>query len=169
LNTNQKNSTLFPAPLVRFFSGFILMLLLLIFPGGSESNETPVTLVEEDTVRLTPVVETRYGYPIEPYDLIDGRVRRNQYLSDILYRYNVSSQTVQEITRKSKNIFDVRNIRQGNHYTLFCLKDSLSTAQIFVYEHTPIEYFVIDLRDSILVTKREKELASVQKTARGTI
>jgi len=167
--TSQKNINLRPAHLVGSFSVLILILLLLIFPGSSESNKIPIDRVEEDTVRLTPVVETRYGYPVEPYDLIYGRVSRNQYLSGILYRYNVSSQTVHEITRKSKNIFDVRNIRQGNHYTLFCSKDSLSTAQIFVYEHTPTEFFVIDLRDSILVTKREKEVAAVQKTARGTI
>lgn len=146
------------------------MILLLIFPGGSGSNESPVTLFEEDTIKLSqPAIATRYGYPTDPYDLIEGRIRRNQYLSDILYRYNVSSQTVYEITEKSKNLFDVRNIRQGNHYTLFCSKDSLSTAQIFVYEHTPVEYYVIDLRDSIRITKREKEATTLQKTAQGRI
>ncbi len=155
--------------MLRIISGFILVSLLLVFPGGSESNEYPVVPIPEDTLRITPLVETLYGYPVEPYNLIEGKIKRNQYLSDILYRYNVSPQTMNEIVRKSKNTFDVRNIRQGNHYTLFCSKDTLSTAKIFVYEHSPTEYFVIDLSDSIHITKGEKTITSVQKTARGTI
>lgn len=155
--------------MLRIVSGFILVILLLIFPGGTESNENPVIHTPEDTLRRTPIVETRYGYPVEPYHLIEGRIRRNQYLSDILYQYNVSAQTVNEIVRKSNNIFDIRNIRMGNHYTLFCVKDTLSTAKIFVYEHSPTEYFVIDLRDSLQILKGERQVTILQKTARGRI
>ncbi len=170
MNTkNQKYSDRPSVWLVWSSISLILILLIFIYHGCTETEEIHFSRDVKDTVAVTLSVETRYGYPIEPYHLIEGRVKRNQYLSEILYRYNVSSQTVYEITQKSENIFDIRNIRQGNHYTVFCSRDSFSTAQIFVYEHIPTEYFVIDLRDSILITKQEKEVTAFQKTARGTI
>ncbi|UCG28346.1 MAG: peptidoglycan DD-metalloendopeptidase family protein, partial [Bacteroidales bacterium] len=43
------------------------------------------------------------------------------------------------------------------------------TAQIFIYEHTPTEYFVIDLRDSVEVSRKEREIEVVQKTASAKI
>lgn len=149
--------------------GFVVVLVFIFFSGCTENNHIQVVPEETDTARVATEPETRYGYPVDPYDLVAGKIGRNENLSDILYRHNVSSQTVHEIVRKSATVFNIRNIRRGNPYTIFCLKDSLQSAQIFIYEHTPTEYYVIDLRDSIRVTRNEKEVRVLQKTASGTI
>lgn len=160
LNTSLLNETVI---------GFIIIISLIIHPGCTESNETEVVAAGQDTAQAEIIGKTLYGYSIEPFKLIEGKIGRNQNLSDILYRYNVSSPTVHEIIQKSKDTFEIRNIQRGNPYALFCEKDSLSTARIFVYEHTSTEYYVIDLRDSIVITKREKKVNIEQKTARGII
>jgi len=148
---------------------FFVIMVLIIHPGCTESNETEVIAAEQDTAQAEIIGKTLYGYSIEPFNLIEGKIGRNQNLSDILYRHNVSSPTVYKIIQKSKDKFEIRNIRRGNPYALFCEKDSLSTARIFVYEHTPTEYYVIDLRDSIVISKKEKKVNIEQKTARGII
>lgn len=151
------------------FLSLSIFVALIIYPGCTEFSDPEVVTLEEDTTQIESIGKTLYGYPVEPYSIIEGKVRRNQNLSDILYRHNVSSITVHEIIQKSKGVFDIRSIRRGNPYTLFCLEDSLSTAQIFVYEHTATEYFVVDLRDSVRVTQGQKEVVTIQKTARGKI
>ena len=147
----------------------IIFLVMTVLSGRKAFQVDPADYANQIASETEPNSEMLYGFPLESYYVVEGKVRRNQNLSDILYRYNVESQTMHEIIQRSKGIFDIRNIRSGNPYTLFCLKDSLSTAQVFVYEHTATEYYVVDLRDSIQVLKREKEVSIRQKTAVGRI
>jgi len=110
-----------------------------------------------------------YGFEVDSMILIEGRIKRNQNLSEILDKYNISYQKIHELSIASKPVFDVRKIVVNRKYTLICYPDSLQTAKAMVYEPSPTEYVVFNLDDSVTVEKVEKEIIIKEREIAGTI
>jgi murein DD-endopeptidase MepM/ murein hydrolase activator NlpD len=110
-----------------------------------------------------------YGIPSDSFDLITGHIKRNGFLSEILLKHGVSMQEIDQVLKNSKSVFDVRKIRSGNNYILFCDRDSLAKAKYFVYEHDPTTCFVFSFNDSLNITPFRKEIKSEIKYSSGTI
>src|SRR5699024_7093201 len=83
--------------------------------------------------------------------------------------YHIDAQTLSEIARKSKSIFDIRKFRVGKPYTIFYTKDSLHRAKYFVYQPNPIDYVVYDLTDSVHIYKDHLPVTTKEKTTSGVI
>ena len=111
----------------------------------------------------------KYGFPIDNFQLEEFKIKCNQTLSVILDKQGVSSKLIYEIAQKAKNIFNVRKIKSGRKYVMLFTKDSLKTAEYFIYENTPKEYIVFDLTDTIQVYKGQKEITKIRKQISGTI
>ncbi|GAH55721.1 unnamed protein product, partial [marine sediment metagenome] len=118
---------------------------------------------------MPKAVHAKYGISYDSLNVLEGTIKRNQNLSEILHAYDISFQTLGRLSNISKPVFDIRKIRRGNPYTLFYSKNNSKTARYFVYEHTQVEFFVFDLTDSLRVIRKEKEIKSEQKTASGVI
>lgn len=118
-----------------------------------------------DTV--TPVF--MYGIRSDSFDLIYGKIKRNEFLSEILIRYGIPMQDINYAVKKFKSVFDVRSIRSGNKYILFCERDSNARTRYLVYEHDPTTCYVFSFNDSINITTYRKEIKSEIKYASGTI
>ena len=114
-------------------------------------------------------VNYKYGFPIDNFQLEEYKVKRNQTLSVILDQHKVSSKLIHEIAQKAKKVFNVRKIKSDRKYAMLFTKDSLKTAEYFIYENTPKEYIVFDLRDTIHVYKGQKEITKVRKQVKGII
>jgi len=114
-------------------------------------------------------VNYKYGFPIDNFLLEEYKVKRNQTLSVILDKHNVTSKQIYDIAKKAKSVFNVRKIKSGRKYAMLFTKDSLKTAEYFIYENTPKEYIVFDLTDTIQVYKGQKEITKVRKQIRGKI
>ena len=110
-----------------------------------------------------------YGFEVDSMILIEGRIKRNQNLSEILDKYNISYRKIHELSIASKPVFDVRKIVVNRKYTLICYPDSLQTAKAMVYEPSPTEYVVFNLDDSVTVEKVEKEIIIKEREIAGTI
>jgi len=129
-----------------------------------DPNEKLIDTVEEV---VEPIL--KFGLPVDSFHVEKASVERNQNLSDILLEQGVSFQSIAEIAQKSRSVFDVRKIKQGNNYFFFCTPDSAREACYFIYEIDPIEYVVYQLKDSIQVYKGEKPVTKEIKTASGVI
>ncbi len=114
-------------------------------------------------------VQLKYGFPIEEFEVEKKTVKRNQSLSSILRQYQVSFAKIDKIARKAENVFNLRKIKQGRPYSVLLAKDSLKTPEYFIYESTPTEYVVFDLRDTLHVYKGEKEITYKRKQINGAI
>ena len=66
-------------------------------------------------------------------------------------------QEIDQIVKNSRDVFDVRKIRSGNNYILFCDKDSLARARYLVYEHEPAISYIFSFNDSLNITPFKKE------------
>ncbi len=124
--------------------------------------------IQEEIVEI-PEPILKFGLPIDSFHVENDKIKRNQNLSDILSKKGVSYQTIDALARKSKPIFDVRKMKQGNNCYFFCTPDSNQTLQYFVYEVDAIDYVVYHLNDSLDIYQGKKPIEYELKTASGII
>jgi murein DD-endopeptidase MepM/ murein hydrolase activator NlpD len=108
-----------------------------------------------------------YGIDVTGLNIVEGIVAKNQTLGSILAPFNVPYQIIDELARKSKEIFDVRSIAFNKKFTVISPSDS-TQAQFFIYEPNPAEYIVFNL-DSIDIYKAEKPSEYRTKEVGGII
>lgn len=138
------------------------------FISLSSFDATPEQpLVMADPAPIADNSARLYGLAIDGFDIETGTVKRNEFLSDILQRYNIDLPSISVIAEKSKPVFDVRKIAAGHDYTAF--KDQSGKAHYFVYQPNPIDYVVYDLRDDISVYKAQKPVDTKLETVAGVI
>ncbi len=150
----------------------IVVLILLTYLYFTLINKTQNELVISapyDSAVVAEPVETCYGIPVDSFYIEYGTVKKDQNLSHILAHYNLPEGSFAQILTRSKDVFDLRKIRYGNRYTVFLSVDTLYEVKYFVYEHTPVQYILFDLRDSVRVELCMKEVTAVNKLCSGTI
>lgn len=156
---------------VRFLfilSGFIIGSTLM-YSCSQPKKSAEAEIPKADTITVIPEPTYIYGIPADSFLVESGTVRNNQYLSQILNAKGIGMGEIDQIARKSKPIFDVRKIQSGKNYSFFLSKDSLQQARYFVYENSPVEYFVYELFDSLKIYRGEKDIQTKLRTASGTI
>ncbi len=138
---------------------------------NSETKNDNVAGVISDSIiyKTIDIPVLLYGIPADSFDLVPGKIKRNSLLSEILIKNGVSMQEIDQVVTNSRTVFDVRNIRSGNTYILFCSKDSLARARYLVYEHDEITCYVFSFNDSLNITPFRKTIKSEVRYASGTI
>lgn len=161
----------------RNLSIFIVLLiavaLFFILPKFNHSvkeNQPIAKIAVIDTV-IAPVVKpkTLYGIVIDSLIVIEDKIKRNQNIAEILTAHNVTNEAIFKLAHASKEVFDVRKLVANRKYTILCERDSLKTAQTFIYEHNSTEYVVFNLKDTISVEKKQKDIEIVEKGVAGVI
>jgi len=158
-----------------YFQGKSLIIILLVFLivscNNSKNTKSEFVTVSSDTSAIQPVNSPvfMYGIPSDSFDLVSGHVKRNGFLSEILIKHGVSMQEIDQTLKNSRSVFDVRKIRSGNNYILFCDRDSSARARYLVYEHDPTTCYVFSFKDSLNITAFRKEIKSEIKYSSGTI
>lgn len=155
---------------MSYFSFVLLFTVVLTACKDRQQQATPGTA---DTLARAatepPVSQRKFGLPVDSFTVVEKTIERNEFLANILELYQVDEPTIALLAVKSKGVFDIRNIRAGNQYTVFCTKDSLQKAQYFVYQPNAIDYVVYDLRDSISIYAGKREITTRTLTASGKI
>lgn len=108
-----------------------------------------------------------YGIDVTDLNIVEGKVSKNQTLATILSPFNVPYQIIDEIAKKSKEVFDVRDIAANKKFTVITPPDS-QKAQFFIYEPNPAEFVVFNL-DSVEVYKSEKPATIRKREVAGQI
>jgi len=158
-----------------YFQGKSLIIILLVFLivscNNSKNTKSEFVTVSSDTSAIQPVNSPvfMYGIPSDSFDLVSGHVKRNGFLSEILIKHGVSMQEIDQTLKNSRSVLDVRKIRSGNNYILFCDRDSSARARYLVYEHDPTTCYVFSFKDSLNITAFRKEIKSEIKYSSGTI
>ncbi|EON75124.1 Peptidase, M23/M37 family [Lunatimonas lonarensis] len=145
----------------------------LLLSAGFAFYQFWYTPVEDENLSHVPeeIIDKQekilFGINIENFEVIEGTVERNQTLSTILSPFNVSYQVIDEIAKKSKDIFDVKRIAFNKRFTVLTPKDTL-LAQYFIYEPNQTEFVVFKLDDAN-VYKESKPVELVKREIGGTI
>lgn len=147
-----------------------VIVMAALYAGNTvKENNTENYIAESLNTEAIPNQNLKFGLPVDSFILEEGTIKRNENLSDIMLKKDISYQTIDEIARKSEPVFDVRKIKQGNNYYFFLSNDSLRKVDYFVYEIDNTDYIVYDLRDNIKIYRGQKPIIKQMKTAMGTI
>jgi murein DD-endopeptidase MepM/ murein hydrolase activator NlpD len=150
---------------------YIFLVFLSVSCKYSISKEPEILpVVTDSTVNhkiSSPVF--MYGIPSDSFDLVTGHIKPNGLIGDILLKHGVSMNEIDQAVRNSEKVFDVRTIRSGNGYILFCDKDSIGRARYLVYQHDPSTSYIFSFNDSLNITRFKKEIRSEIKYSSGTI
>ncbi len=97
---------------------FVLTALVIIISCGRKSNFETANLTESvDSVFIDSIPvyngNTLFGIPVDSYNIVNGRVRNNQFISSILASYGVPRNTIDQLLRDNIQIFDPRKVRKA--------------------------------------------------------
>lgn len=151
----------------KYIFFYLLSLIILSSCGQKDGNYTVTS--EEGTDSTEQIINIEYGLPADSFNIHKGVIKPNQFLADILLKYHVSYPEIDRLVKKAKETFDVRYMKSGQSYAVFCGKDSIGKAKCFIYEPNAEEFIVFDLRDSINVYKGVKPLEIRENISYGTI
>ncbi len=153
----------------RFSKLFAILLGLILQscgPSGSQQNEDEIDWSYE-----TPntSVEMRYGINMCDYDLVLDTIRSGDTFGELMKKHKADYQKVLEATRSFRTVFDLRRIRRGRPYRILKSKDSLNKAQVFIYENDKLNYTLVDFRDSVEVSTKQRPFYLVENEYAGEI
>jgi hypothetical protein len=148
-----------------------LLLLLSVSCSKLERNRPAAELPPSDSLfsKSKPEPVFMYGIPSDSFDIVNGNIKKNAFLSDILLKNGVSMPEIELALKNSKSVFDVRKVKSGNNYILFRDRDSIAKVRYLVYEHDPTTCYVFSFNDSLNITPFRKEIKSEIMYATGII
>ena len=138
---------------MKNFTPFLILLLFLFSCKGGDENTT----IRKESKRK-PEPKYLYGICIDSLDVVEGNVKKNEFLANILQKEGVSYNTINYIDRNQRKVFDVRKIKVGNKYTFLMSRDSVPQAKYWIYEIDRTNYAVFKLTDSLSAWRGEKEV-----------
>ena len=147
--------------------GFSVVCLVIIFTHKSKVPQ-PVFVQAIDSLVSVECYD-EFGIDAEGYDVIKGKIRPNEFLSDILLPMNIPYASISNLAEKSKSVFDIRKLNSGKNYTIIRSTDSLKKALYFIYEASPVDFVVYDLTDTISIYKGSRPTKLESRTASGII
>lgn len=146
----------------------IVLILVILFTGCKDDEKLKPT--EDVAIVEAPKPKIEFGFNLDNYVVKRDTVRKNETFGVILDRNHVGYPKIFNVAQKTKDTFDIaRGLQVGKPYTLLCAKDSLETAQCFIYQPNLEDYIVINFQDSIHAYKSSKPIKYVEKVATGVI
>lgn len=134
--------------------------------SSEEKLDEPEPEPEVTVKKPAPVI---FGIPTDTLEILEGTVERGENLSQILASFNISPVTIDQLARKSKEVFDVRRINAKRNYIILHAQDSAQTARYFIYEPNEVEYVIYDLNGELDVRLEKREVEIVERAIAGFI
>ena len=142
----------------------ILLFLVLFFSLVSCTKSEKKIPVK----KKAPVV-VEFGFTLNDFDVIQDTLVSGDTFGSILQEQNLNGKLVHEIVEKVKDTFDVRKMRIGKPYTLLRSKDQTKKLSVFIYQPDQLSYYVIDLRDTVIVYQKKKPITIKRRVIAGEL
>jgi murein DD-endopeptidase MepM/ murein hydrolase activator NlpD len=136
---------------------------------ATDGNSAPAKGKTIDSAGNTTVDNTLFGIPLDSYNIVTGKVKRNQFISSILAAQGVEWNDIEKILRDNRETFDPRRVRTGSSYSVLITKDTLSRPDYFIYNHDPRVAYVFSLKDTLAIYRHDAEIKRMLRYSSGTI
>jgi len=150
----------------------LVVILALSFSCKEENRivgQPTVKQVIAAAVPLEKPIIKQFGFNLDEFTVRKDTVKRGDSFGELMMEHKVDYPKIAKITHEFKDTFDVRRIRVGRPYLILKSKDTTETAQVFIYENDPINYTIVDLRDSVKAYKEKKQVKYLEKEVSGVI
>lgn len=112
---------------------------------------------------------TLFGIPLDSYNIVTGKVKRNQFISSILSSQGVAWNDIEQLLRENRETFDPRRVRTGSSWSALLTKDTLSKADYFIYTHDQKVSYLFSLKDTLAIYRYDAEIKRMLRYSSGTI
>lgn len=130
----------------------ITFLFFSFFTSCNSKDEKDATKI----AKKEPIIKD-YGFTFNDYKVVRDTIRSGDTFSALLQKFPLrDSLTIHQVTEKVKDSFNLRRIKVGKPYILFLDKKKPNTLKAFVYIEDRIQYTVVDFRDFLVVSNKQK-------------
>jgi len=147
------------------YRGFICIVLFSL--ACKEEQPQPKELTA--TAPLEIEINEAYGFNLDDFEVLRDTIRYGDSFGELMLKNHADYPKILKITEAYQDTFDVRKIRVGKPYVILKTKDTLPKAEVFIYENDRINYTVVDLRDSAVAYKNQKEVDYRTREVAGVI
>ncbi len=147
-----------------FLYGFMIISFYSILKGCSSDD-----LVEAEPELIVEKDDYKFGYNLTNYRVVNDTIRSGDSFGVILEQHHLFYPQIHHIAEKTKEVFDVRQLRIGKPYTVLYDKGEAQNPLIFIYQPNKIEYVVVEFCDSIIAYTERKSVKVVEKETFGFI
>ncbi len=147
-----------------FKKASILVIVLFILVS-CKKTETQTATPDQ---KLHTEIE-QFGFRTSDFNVLNDTIHKGDTFSGILENQNLGDKKVFDILQKVKDSFNIKTIKIGKAFTLLRSKDRYKKLQVFVYQPDNVNYYVIDLRDTVLVYKKKRPIRIKQRTISGKL
>ncbi len=144
----------------------VLGLATAMFAGYYLDRQNPASDVEEVSARQSAF---QFGFNLDSFHLEKKLVKRNDFFGGILSDHGLAANLILLIEHETKDIFNIRNIREGAKYHVVRKHECDAQPVALVYEPDQFRYVVYDFRDSVEVKLVEKTVDVCEEVASGQI
>ena len=149
----------------QFFKKTSLLLIILFLSFSCKKPETVSVIPDQK-----PKAEIeQFGFKSKDFNFLNDTIHRGDTFGGILESQNLGGRKVYDILQKVKDSFNIKTIRIGKAFTLLRSKDRYKKLQAVVYQPDQVNYYVIDLTDSVLVYKKTRPIRIKQRTIAGKL
>lgn len=111
----------------------------------------------------------QFGFNFNDFNVKHDTIKKGDTFGSIIENQNLGDKQVYDIISKIKDSFDVRAIRIGRPYTFLRSKDRYKKLQYAIYQPNRANYYVIDLKDSVSVSKVTRPIRIKNRTIAGEL
>ncbi|WP_294736706.1 peptidoglycan DD-metalloendopeptidase family protein [uncultured Flavobacterium sp.] len=146
---------------------YLTMLLLLVTLVACNDDKKED---KKEPVAKKEVVKKEFGFILDDFSVVNDTIQNGDTFGGLLQKEGYSVTDVYNVTEAIQDSFNLRNIRIGKPYALLKNKKNPDSLEVFVYQADRLNYYVIDLRDTIAKAyKRTRPLTMKRRTIAAAI
>ena len=142
-----------------------------ILAGCARGNTSKASAEVHDTVDRNPGITAatddehiyEHGIPVDMYSVEDGVVEDGDYFSVLMEKLGVGQTEANALVETSRKVFDVKNIRVGNHYHAYYAPDTTGEDRLayLVYDRDRRSVVVFSLEGEPKVYLDEQDVQTI--------
>jgi murein DD-endopeptidase MepM/ murein hydrolase activator NlpD len=143
-----------------------IALILLAFLVLTSCKKSQEEFVIEDAEPQKPIVD--FGFDYDDFNVHYDTIQNQDTFERILKKQNLNGKKVSEIIRVIKDSFPT-SVRFKKPYVCLRSKDKYNKLQYLIYQPNRVDYYLVDLTDSIVGFKKSRPLTFKVRTIAGEL
>ncbi|MFV8465892.1 peptidoglycan DD-metalloendopeptidase family protein [Flavobacterium sp. LB1P62] len=140
----------------------IAIIVLFSLVSCTKSND----VLEKEIIKPA-AKKMEFGFRYSDFNVVQDTVKKGDTFGTIIENQNIGYKKVYDIIKQVKDTFDVRTIRINKPYTLLRSKNKTNSLEVFIYQPDALTYYVVDLRDTAVVTYKKMKPVTIKTRTIG--
>ena len=140
----------------------ILLLFITLFSCKKEQVEYVIEVLEP----VKPIVD--FGFKYDDFNVHYDTIQAQDTFERILKKQNLNGKKASQILKVIKDSFPT-SVRFKRPYVALRTKDKYNKLQYLIYQPNRLDYYLVDLTDSIMGFKKSRPLTFKVKTIAGRL